>query len=303
MKKEENKISIDQIIAFTKIPQCKSLKNVAKVLSLAPSSVSASIAKLENAVGEQLILRHQNGLELTAEGTRFYEKANEVLCRYNELKDNFVNKSDHYGDLRISTWHGVASFVLCHPVIDFIKEKTDQVNIDIVSENLDKRFEDYNCDIAIRPFFKNRSDLVQEKIFTMKFYAFASTEYTKKYGIPQSFDELDNHRLLSSSYLNAEDIKFADWHLFEGKQKGAMRKPFLSLNSSIGLATCCDEGLGIATFPVYYTRYLKNDLVKIFPDFDPPNFDFYIIYPKVSENSKKIQIMKEFLKDKLADQA
>ena len=55
MKKEENKISIDQIIAFTKIPQCKSLKNVAKVLSLAPSSVSASISKLENAVGEQLI--------------------------------------------------------------------------------------------------------------------------------------------------------------------------------------------------------------------------------------------------------
>lgn len=301
MRKNSKKISIDQIIAFTKVVEGGSLKNASKMLELSPSAVSASMANLESAIGEQLFIRHQNGLDLTAQGLRLYEKCLECLVKYDEIRESFIPSEEISGDIRISTWHGVASFVLCEPIIDFVKNVNENIFLDVISDNIDKRFEDYHCDVAIRPFYKNRSDLVQEKLFSMQFKAYASKSYIDKFGCPQSFDDLDHHRLLSNSYIDAEKILFADWHLFAGRANGEMRKPFLTINSSIGLVMCCGEGLGIGTFPSYYKRYIKEELVEIFPDYEPALFDFYYIYPYASKNSKRVKLFGDFLKSKLLD--
>ncbi|MBP9694209.1 MAG: LysR family transcriptional regulator [Alphaproteobacteria bacterium] len=301
MRKNPKKISIDQISAFTKVAEAGSIKNASKLLEVSASAVSTAMANLESSIGEQLFIRHQNGLDLTAQGRRLYEKCLECLVKYDEIRDAFVPSDEIAGDIRISTWHGVASFVLCEPIIDFVKNVNEHIFLDVISDNIDRRFEDYHCDVAIRPLYKNRSDLIQEKLFSMQFRAYASKSYIEKHGCPETFEDLDNHRLLSNSYVDAEKILFADWHLFVNKDNGEMRKPFLTINSSIGLVMCCGEGLGIGTFPSYYKRYIKEELVEIFPDHSPTFFDFYYIYPAASKNSKRVKLFGDFLKTRLLD--
>ena len=51
------------------------------------------------------------------------------------------------------------------------------------------------ADVAIRLRQPVQSDLVQRKLFTVHFHAYASPDYLKKNGHPNSPEELDGHRL------------------------------------------------------------------------------------------------------------
>ncbi|MBP6098352.1 MAG: LysR family transcriptional regulator [Candidatus Levybacteria bacterium] len=293
--KKNKKISIDQIIAFTKVATEGSIKNAAKLVKLSPSAVSTAMIGFEEAIGEKLFIRHQNGLYLTPQGQRLNKHCVKLVNDFESIKDEFSFPKEVSGEIRISTWHGIASFVLCNSFVKFVKERNNQILLDIIGDNRHLRFEDYNCDVAIRPFYTKRPDLIQIKLFSMQFRAFATAKYLNEYGHPQCFDDLDAHQLLSTSFIGAEEIPFSDWHLFEGKKVGEMRRPFLSFNSSIGLATCCAEGLGIATFPSYYRKYVNVELIDVFPDFNPPLFEIYFTYPKISEGSKRICLLRDFL--------
>ncbi len=40
-------------------------------------------------------------------------------------------------------------------------------------------------------------DLIQRKLFQIKFHAFASSDYLKRHGSPKNATELDGHRILA----------------------------------------------------------------------------------------------------------
>ena len=52
------------------------------------------------------------------------------------------------------------------------------------------------ADVAIRLRQPTQPDLIQRKLFTVHFHAYASPEYLKRFGTPRSHEDLDNHRLL-----------------------------------------------------------------------------------------------------------
>lgn len=87
-----------------------------------------------------------------------------------------------------------------------------------------------------------------------------------------------------------------DWHLIAGREDKEPRKSKLVINSSTGLAKYCLNGLGIATLPPYYASSVSEELVQIFPDYNPPEIDFYYIYPKYLKHLEKISKFGDFLR-------
>ena len=79
---KRQKITYDQIYNFLTVANFKSIKKAHNKLGLTQSAVSASINKLETIVGEKLFIRHQNGLDLTTHGFRFFEKAKEAVATF-----------------------------------------------------------------------------------------------------------------------------------------------------------------------------------------------------------------------------
>jgi DNA-binding transcriptional LysR family regulator len=53
--------------------------------------------------------------------------------------------------------------------------------------------------VAIRLRQPTQPDLIQRKLFSVHFHAYASTEYLKRAGTPRTLEELDNHRIISSA--------------------------------------------------------------------------------------------------------
>ena len=52
------------------------------------------------------------------------------------------------------------------------------------------------ADVAIRLRQPTQPDLIQRKLFSVRFHAYASPEYVKRFGTPRALDDLDNHRVL-----------------------------------------------------------------------------------------------------------
>ena len=51
------------------------------------------------------------------------------------------------------------------------------------------------ADVAIRLRQPTQPDLIQRKLFSVRFHAYASPEYIKRFGTPRALDDLDNHRI------------------------------------------------------------------------------------------------------------
>ena len=52
------------------------------------------------------------------------------------------------------------------------------------------------ADVAIRLRQPTQPDLIQRKLFSVHFHAYASPEYLKRFGTPRALDELDKHRIV-----------------------------------------------------------------------------------------------------------
>ena len=54
------------------------------------------------------------------------------------------------------------------------------------------------ADVAIRLRQPTQPDLIQRKLFSVHFHAYASPEYLKRFGTPRTLEELDNHRIIAA---------------------------------------------------------------------------------------------------------
>ena len=287
--------SLDRLKVFNSVVKEKSFKSAAEKLGLQPSTVSHTISNLEKEFGFLLMKRGKGGIALSAEGKRLYDFMADIFSTLDTLEEYLTSANLVKGELNIATWYGLGNYLIINYVIKFI-EKYPDTKINIIGNNgFGTDFDSYGADVCVLPYFEDREDLVQVKIYSTSFCAYASKGYIEKYGMPEKFSDLDNHRLLSASKDASGPFKIMDWHLIKGRENDNPREPFLIVNSSTGLAKYCLNDMGIVTLPPYYANSFEGDLVKLFPDYNPSEIDFYYIYPKYAKHLKKITAFADFL--------
>ena len=122
------------------------------------------------------------------------------------------------------------------------------------------------ADVAIRLRLPTQPDLIQRKLFTMHFHAYASPEYLKRFGTPRSHEDLDHHRLLVLGGSRCRRICAASgWLIDAGRDGKGPRTPWLTINNVLGLLRACQRGLGVAMLPDYLVEE-NGGLVQLFGD-------------------------------------
>lgn len=64
---------LPELIAFVESVECRSFSAAARSLNTTPSAISKRVAKLEDRLGVRLLQRTTRSLNLTVEGTAYYE--------------------------------------------------------------------------------------------------------------------------------------------------------------------------------------------------------------------------------------
>ena len=140
------------------------------------------------------------------------------------------------GDLKVTTTVGIGVHWLTPRLGEFIDLYPDiRITLITTDEELDLAMRE--ADVAIRLRQPTQPDLIQRKLFSVHFHAYASPEYLKRFGTPRTLEDLDNHRiLLLGGSIVPTYLQNRNWLTEVGRDGKGPRTPMLIINNILG---CC----------------------------------------------------------------
>ena len=113
-------LPMDLLRAFVSVAQLNSITKAGEMLGRSQPAVSLQIKRLEELLGESLLIRNGKNLELSETGERFYSHANQILS-LNDLALSQFSKSSISGKVRLGIPSEFATILLPKIVSRFAK--------------------------------------------------------------------------------------------------------------------------------------------------------------------------------------
>ena len=168
-------------------------------LRMTPSAVSKLIARLETRLGARLVNRSTRKLQLTPEGSAFYDRAVRVLADLDEAERSAAAGASPRGRLRVNTNVPFGTHYLI-PLLPGFLERHPEVTVEVtLTDTVVDLLED-RADVAIRVGPLKSSQLVARKLGESRMMLVASPAYLSAHGTPQTPGDLARHNLLGFSF-------------------------------------------------------------------------------------------------------
>lgn len=285
----------DKLKVFHAAAEAGSFTHAGERLGLSQSAVSRQVSALETELGVSLFHRHARGLILTEQGELLYRTAHEVFMKLEAARTKLTDSRERpHGELKVSTSAGIGVHWLTPRLGEFIDLYPDiQITLITGDEELDLAMRE--ADVAIRLRQPTQPDLIQRKLFSVHFHAYASPDYLKRFGTPRNHEDLDKHRIILLGGAVPAHFSNRRWLLDVGRDgKNASRLPILSVNNVLGVLRACQRGLGVAMLPDYLVEE-NGGLVQLFGEADTLALDAFFVYPEELKSVARIQVFRDFL--------
>jgi DNA-binding transcriptional LysR family regulator len=290
-------MNFDKLKAFYIVARHSSLQKGAEELSLSEEALDKIISDFEKESKTIFFNRRQEMWTLTLQGQFLFRKARVILSEIESVRSVLEedDKDELSGTLKVITTTGLGSLWIAHYIKDFLTTHP-AMRLAIYPQDREVDITLGEGDVAIRPLIADGQNLIQHYIMTWHVGLYASPEYIKKFGEPQSLADLDNHRIITLGYENITPYKDINWMLTIGKRPDEMpREPYLRFQALPALIDCALSGLGISALSKELPIIKQNRLVRVLPEVQGPEVDIFFIYPKFMANSKKILAFRDYL--------
>ena len=284
----------DKLRIFHAAAEAGSFTHAADKLHLSQSAISRQVSSLEQDVGVALFNRHARGLILTEQGELLFRTAHDVLMKLEGVRAKLAeSKETPTGKLRVTTTVGLGTGWLSARVQEFVELYPDlQVQLILDNEELDLNMRQADCALRLRQ--PQQPDLIQRRLFTVHFHAYAAPSYVNRFGKPETVAELDNHRIVNfgepaPGYLTGINALEA-----VGRPDGDPRAAIFQINNLVSVKEAVQRGIGIGLLPDYLINKESN-LVQLLPDMEVPSFDTYFCYPEALKSAAKLNVFRDFL--------
>lgn len=280
----------ESLQVFVRVAELGSFTRAADSLGTSKASVSAAVSQLEAALGTRLLQRTTRKVQMTPDGQSFYERSKQVLADIEDLQTMFQGDADISGRLRVDMPLGVArhivlprlpSFLEAHPQLKVELSSTDR-RVDVVAEGFD-------CIVRVGRL--DDSALVARPLGRFRMLNCASPAYLKRYGIPQSPDDLANHRLVD--YAPSLGARAALFEYMEGDVVRMVEMPAaVAVNNSDAYREACLAGLGIIQAPESGLGELvaQGRLVEVLPEYRAAPMPVTLLYPNRRQLAKRARL-------------
>jgi DNA-binding transcriptional LysR family regulator len=289
---------LNEMEIFYHVVSQQSFSKAAKRLNFSKSFISKSILKLEQHLNIRLLTRSTRKLTLTEAGERFFNYAATVV---QESEKGYLMISELQGKpagrLKISVPPAVALHLIAPVFSDFLSQYPEVI-LDVRLENqlVDLVKEGYA--LALRSATLETSNLIAQKIYTVKNILCATKRYLHTYGTPKTPHDLLNHNY--AVYSDAKSpgkirLRKEDYveiiHL-----KGNLVTNHLELIKKLLLNNTC-----AAVLPEFMIKneLKKGDLIPCLEDYSVASSNLYAIYPEKEFMLPKLSLFLELLKKHL----
>jgi DNA-binding transcriptional LysR family regulator len=287
----------DKLKVFHAAAEAGSFTHAGEQLGLSQSAVSRQVSALEQELSVALFHRHARGLILTEQGELLYRTAHEVFMKLEAARAKLTDSRERpHGDLKVTTTVGIGVHWLTPRLGEFVDLFPDiRIQLITTDEELDLAMRE--ADVAIRLRQPTQPDLIQRKLFSVRFHAYASPEYLKRFGTPRSIEDLDSHRVLLLGGQIPAYLQPTRWLVEVGRDSKGARTPHLTINNVLGILRASQRGLGIAMLPDYLVEE-NGGLVQLFAEADPITIDAFFVYPEELKSVARVQAFRDFLVSK-----
>lgn len=240
------------LMAFVRTAELGSFVAAGRDLSLSPSAVGKSVARLEQQVGVRLFQRSTRSLRLTDEGRVFHERCRKILDDLDDAQETLARStSAPHGKLRISV--PTVAYHLLLPVLPAFMARYPDIELDI---DFNDRFVDMiesGIDVAIRSGNLPDSRLTARPLQPVQHYFCAAPAYLERHGTPQCPRDLNTH--LGIHFRFPASGKLLEWPLTRKPGEAESRiKPVLTFNNMEAVRGATLAGLGIGCMPDFLVR-------------------------------------------------
>ncbi|MDD2701219.1 MAG: LysR family transcriptional regulator [Sideroxydans sp.] len=268
------------MLLFANIAEQASLVRASEQLGMPKATVSRRLSKLEETLGQKLLIRTTRRLTLTEFGQAFLDHCRRVAEEVVTTQD-FVRSQDVQprGRLRVSMPEDYARRSLSRALATFIEAYPEiELELDLSSRLVDLIGERF--DLAIRMGeLANDSTLVARKLDEQHLGLYASPIYLALHHAPQHPDELIHHTALR---MGAENGQALPWRLLRGKEEWQGVPPGrMTLNSISVIQQLILDGAGIGMLPVPFAEedVKHKRLVRVLPDWCFPSVSAWAVMP------------------------
>lgn len=287
----------DKLRIFHAVATAQSFTRAGDMLNVSQSAISRQISALEESLQVVLFHRHARGLMLTEQGEILFKTVTDMLSRLSAAENALLESKERpRGPLKITTPVAFGTNWLAGHMREFSELYTD-IAVTILADDQELDIIMREADVAIRSYPARHPDLIQKSLALLNNSLYASNEYVRKYGVPQKPQDLHKHRIIT---YGESTLPFADvnWPLkyLDGKD----HPNFFQINSLHGMLKAVEGGLGIAGLPDYMVSNRQN-VSRVLPTLKGPTTELFYVYSMEMRNSKRVNVFKEFIIRKLAE--
>ncbi len=273
---------------------------VARAHDLDPSSISRSIAALEDEIGFKLFQRTTRRLAPTEAGALYFERIQPLVEELDRARLEAVDlASAPAGNLRVTASVSFGQKCLA-PLLPALRESYPALSIELILSDSVLDLIEERIDVAIRLGPPADSSLIGTQLMRTRYRVCASPAYLKQHAaMKEPADLADRDCLLFPlrGFRNRWRFRSKDGALLEVPVKGKV-----VISSALALHRAALDGLG----PVLLADWLLDDdiargaLVDLFPQHHVTATDFdtaaWILYPSRGYVPLKLRAFIDFLK-------
>jgi DNA-binding transcriptional LysR family regulator len=189
---------------FTRVVELGGFSTAARAFRMTPSAVSKLVARLEARLGVRLINRSTRKLQLTPEGSAFYERALRILDEISAAEREAAIGATPSGLLRVNTSVPFGLRLLLPLLPDFAKRYPD-IKVEVVLTDLVVDLLEERADVAIRVGLMRESRLLARKLGESRMVVVAAPSYLAERGTPKTPNDLADHNLLRFGFAKWEN--------------------------------------------------------------------------------------------------
>ena len=292
--------TFNQLAIFRTIVQEGSIRGAARKLQMAPPSVSQALKLLEAQVKLPLFTRSTRRIELTEAGQLLYDQTADAISALDFALESVQDLSEKpSGQVSITLPRFVFQFFLKPIYAEFCQLYPDiQLEISVSDEAVNILGAGF--DMGIRFGDRVEPGMVARQITApMKEALFTSDDYIARNGLPQTPDDLRQHKLIQYRFIASNQL--APLKLLNAGQTITVNMPLaLVVNDTDAMVDAAEKGLGIGRIvrPMV-AEHLKSGAVK--PVLEPywfPYSGLYLYFVQNSQKARRVRALIDFLVEK-----
>lgn len=288
-------LDLNDLRAFEKVAALKSFSAAARELGQPRSSVSRSVARLEDEVGARLFQRTTREVALTPAGEALQTRCAGLLGALEEAVGQVRSSTSvPRGHLRVTAF---AANLLRRELPSFLERYPEvTVAVEVSSDTKDLLAD---ADVAIRLGPMPDSGVVTTRVRSVGRYLCASPSYLERRGTPESIEELVEHETvdLPGAYGRPRCWTFTK----DGATKKLAIRPRVSVTDETAVKSLLLDGAGIGILFAHCCgpALASGELVSLLPDWSIPPVDVNIVFASRRGLSPNVRAFVDFMKERL----